>query len=236
MVLRGIGRNRRRSLSTVVGVTMALVLILASWGLIDTTKQLLSDQFEKIQPLDATVVFAEAVTDGRLAEIRAVEGVDRVERSESLAVSVRSEGGGYSTRLSGFEAGTVMHGFPEGSLERDGVLLGSALKTELGLTEGEDVTLAFPDLHTQIVAPVAGFVEEPLGTFAYMRSDLLVGVLAAADPSVSAARLESPDSSVALVRFVDGADRAAVIGRLEALGAVASVSDARVLYLSLIHI
>ncbi len=230
MVLRGIGRNRRRSLSTIVGVTMALVLILASWGLIDTTKQLLGDQFEKIQTLDATVVFAEAFTDGRLDEIRAVEGVDRVERSESLAVSVRSERGGYSTSLSGFEVGTVMHGFPEGSLERDGVLLGSTLKTELSLTEGEDVTLVFPDLHTQIVVPVVGFLEEPLGTFAYMRSDLLAGDLEAADPPVSAARLESPDTSVALVRFVDGADRAAVIGRLEALGVVAGVSDERVLY------
>ena len=230
MVLRGIGRNRRRSLSTIVGVTMALLLILAAWGLIDTTKQLLSDQFDKIQTVDATVVFAETVTDGRLAGIRAVEGVDRVERSESLAVSVRSEGGGYSTRLSGFEAGTVMHGFPDGSFARDGVLLGSTLKSQLSLNEGDDVTLAFPDLHTQIVVPVAGFVDEPLGTFAYMRNDLLVGELEAADPPVSAARLESPDTSVALVRFANGADRAAVIGRLEALGAVASVSDERVLY------
>src|SRR5665648_483842 len=123
-----------------------------------------------------------------------------------------------------------MHGFSEGSLERDVVLLGSSLKTELSLTEGEDVTLVFPDLHTQIIVPVAGFVQEPLGTFAYMGSDLLAGDLEAADPPVSAARLESPDTSVALVRFVDGAERAAVIDRLEALGAVAGVSDARVLY------
>ena len=36
MVLRGIGRDKRRSLSTVIGVMLALVLILASWGMIDT--------------------------------------------------------------------------------------------------------------------------------------------------------------------------------------------------------
>ena len=37
MVIRSIGRNRLRTLSTALGVVLALCLILVSWGMIDTT-------------------------------------------------------------------------------------------------------------------------------------------------------------------------------------------------------
>ncbi|MDH3756135.1 MAG: ABC transporter permease, partial [Acidimicrobiia bacterium] len=53
MVLRGIGRNRRRSLSTGMGVVLALTLILASWGMIDTVDILVDRQFDQIERQDA---------------------------------------------------------------------------------------------------------------------------------------------------------------------------------------
>jgi putative ABC transport system permease protein len=230
MMLRGIGRNRRRSLSTVVGVVLALVLILASWGLIDTFQLLLVTQFEQTELNDATVVLGEPVTDQRLAEVAAVEGVEAAERVTSLSVSVRGERFTYATRLSGFEAGTRMHGFPEGMLETGGVVLGSALHDMLEVDVGDEVALALSDLGAQVVAPIAGFVDEPLGTFAYMEQARLGDLLSAMDPPVARDLLESPGAAVVMVRIAQGADRAEVIGAIEGLTATATVSDARYLY------
>jgi putative ABC transport system permease protein len=230
MVLRGIGRNRRRSLSTVIGVVLALVLILASWGLIDTFQLLLTNQFEKTELQDATAVMRVPVSDEVVASVGGVEGVDTAERVTLLAVSVRGPDATYATQLSGFEAATQMHGFPNGMLESGGVILGSALQDMLGVDPGDDVVLAFSDLGTQVTVPVAGFVDESLGTFAYLEQNTLEGLLSAGDPPVGVDRLQSPGSAVVMVRVAEGIDRAAVISRLETLDVTGSVSDARYLY------
>ncbi len=39
-VLRGVGRHPRRSLATIVGVVLAAILILSSWGMVDTVRVL----------------------------------------------------------------------------------------------------------------------------------------------------------------------------------------------------
>ena len=55
MSIRGLGRSKRRSGATVVGVVLAIVLIFASWGMIDTVQILLARQFDDIQHQDAQV-------------------------------------------------------------------------------------------------------------------------------------------------------------------------------------
>ena len=67
MVLRGIGRSPRRSVSTILGIVLAATLILASWGMLDTTKVLLQRQFVDIQRQDAQVYFATAGTGSAAA-------------------------------------------------------------------------------------------------------------------------------------------------------------------------
>ena len=62
MTLRSIGRNRRRTLSTAFGVVLALVLILVSWGMVDTAQILVDRQFKEIERQDAQLYF-----DGRLS-------------------------------------------------------------------------------------------------------------------------------------------------------------------------
>ena len=67
MVIRGIGRNPRRSLSTIIGVVLALTLILASWGMIDTVVNVIDRHFNEIAIEDASVL------------MRVPVGVDQVE-------------------------------------------------------------------------------------------------------------------------------------------------------------
>ena len=229
MVLRGMGRNPRRSLSTVLGVVLALVLILSSWGLLDTTQILIDRQFTAVDLQAATVVFKGAVTDATVHQVGSVPGVSSAEVVAAVGVTAGGPAGRYATQMLAFDPSTKMHGFST-PLPANGVLLGKAMRSKLGVTVGDEVRLSFGSLHTTALARVAGFVDEPLGTFAYTTRDGLAALLASARPSVGTPRLESPDTAIVMVGFAQGADPTTVIGRIRAIDGVAAVSDSRSLY------
>src|SRR5690606_16102285 len=84
-----------------------------------------------------------------------------------------SDGERYATTLTAFADDTTMHGFIGADEERlelpaRGVLLGASLRSKLGLREGDPVRLTLPTLDRSLETTVAGFVNEPLGTFAYL--------------------------------------------------------------------
>jgi putative ABC transport system permease protein len=223
MVVRGIGRSPVRSISTVVGVVIAVTLVLVSWGMLDTTQILLDRQFTQAQRADAVAHLVGGASDARLAAIRDVPGVAAAEPFAQLPVTIDHAGQRYSTTLAAFPRTTTMHVFLTDSgtraLPDSGILVGTALRAKIGLAAGDTVMLRFNGLDAAIAARVAGFVDEPLGTYAYVSVDEL-GALIGAD-TVSAA------SAAANVRFVEGADRAAVLHRLEDVNGVTAVSDAR---------
>lgn len=229
MVLRGMGRNPRRSVSTVLGVVLALVLILSSWGLLDTTQILLDQQFTTVNLQSATVVFKGPVSGATVRQVTAIPGVTSAEIVEALGTTAHGSGGEYATQVLAFDPDTTMHGFAT-SLPANGVLLGKAMRARLGINVGDEVLLSFGTLHTTAPVRVAGFVEEPLGTFVYASRDGLAALLADARPSVGTPRLASPDIAIIMARFAPGADTTSVIARIRALDGVAAVSDSRSLY------
>lgn len=236
VALRGIGRQPRRSLSTIGGVVMASILILASWGMIDTVEILVHRQFVDIARQDASVYPTAPLTDVELARIRTVDGVAAAEPAAEWSVAVASDTGTYLTQLVGLEPATTMHGFygPDRagtSLPAEGVLLGLALRDRLGIAVGDSVRLTLatqPGLATSgsgasapVSVVVAGFVKEPLGTSAYASLPYLADVVGAEQGVIQ---------NVAFVRFEPGADSGAVASRLRALTGVAAVIDNRGLF------
>jgi putative ABC transport system permease protein len=225
MVVRGITRSRRRSLSTAVGVVFAATLILTSWGMIDTTQVLLARQFDEVQKQDFQVFLAPDAPQGTAAAVARVQGVEAVEPAAEQATTIRSAAGSYQTSLVAFERGTAMHGFspvsggPDG-VPSDGVLLGAALEGRLDLRVGDTVNLVLPTAGVTIDERVAGFVSEPLGTFAYVSLPRLAQALG---------RPEGEIVNSLMVRTRPGADAAQVRDRLGAVRGVAAVVDSRAL-------
>ena len=229
LVLRSLGRNRRRSLTTALGVVSAATLVLVSWGMLDSTEHVLARQFEDITQADATVYLRGAPSEDTLAAVTAVQGVDRVEPLVELPVVLAAGDARYATVLQAYELDTHMHRFLDGSrrlaLPDDGVLLGSALRAQLGLEVGSELTAATPG-GLVLRLRVGGFVDEPLGTFAYAALPMLerltgggVGPNAyaidlAADTAEPAARAE-------VLARVDAVEGVAVSRDLRALAAVA---------------
>ncbi len=232
MVIRGVGRNKRRSLSTVIGVVLALVLILTSWGMIDTVQVLLDRQFNDVAIEDVTVVFQDPVTADVVSQVASRSGVAVAEPVVTLSVSAAGAGGTYATELRGYEPNSQVHGFltDSGLLPPSGILAGSALVDQIGARVGDVVTLTFPQLSTSINTTIAGFVTEPVGTVLYMDVNTLRASLAAASPSVPASALTPPSITSVAAVFDAGADRASIIAGLKTDPSVAVVVDNQAFY------
>jgi putative ABC transport system permease protein len=223
MVLRGIGRNKRRSFSTILGVILGLTLIMVSWGMIDTIVLMLDQQFNEVALEDANVVLVESVTADAVADVGAVDGVDVVEVVPSLEATIELEGQSFSTALSGYQAETVVHGFPDGVPEK-GLVAGSGLADEIGVSKGDVVRIELPTLELEFFTTFVGFVDEPIGIFLYMNVeelDEIVGTDLLILPGVSALKTVFDD---------DIDDREAVIDDIKDLDSVGIVVDARALY------
>ena len=225
--LRGLGRNPRRSLSTIIGVALAATLVLISWGMIDTVQLLLERQFVDDQHQDASVVLAQPAPASTLAQALDVTGVAAVEPQLVAPVAIVAGSTRYATSLIGLEPDTTMHSFfdPSGhSLAvptGNGILLGSALQGLLSVKVGEEVILDLGGGRTGR-AKVTGFINEPLGSFAYA-SLATVATLTRSDAT-------DPEVTSALVRYANGAVPAEVAEHLRGQSSVAVVIDSRAMY------
>ena len=105
----------------------------------------------------------------------------------------------------------------------EGILAGSAMADELGVEEGDVVTVRLETLDIEFDAELVGFLEEPVGTFAYIDSTYLGDQLD--EPTVLL------NTGIATVKtlFDEGVDREGVIDDIKAIETVAGVVDARVL-------
>jgi putative ABC transport system permease protein len=239
MTLRGIERNPRRTVYTMLGVILSLMLVMVSWGMLDTMRFFFDRQFLEVQRQDASVYFEQPVGTGQVTALESVSGVERAEPVLEAPVSLAAAAGGagatpaatgaatggtYDTTLVAMEQGTQMHGFyaPDGTaidLPRRGLLVGVALRDLIGIEAGDGVTVTVPSLGATLDAVVAGFVEEPLGTYAYLSREYASELAGSVVPS-----------SAALVAYRDGADAAAVKQAILDVPGVAAFQDANALY------
>ncbi len=224
LVLRGAVRNPGRSVTTMAGVVLALVLVMVSLGMLDTTKVLLNRQFDQVQREDAEVYLSGTADAALVHHVAAIPGIAAVESALQTKAVVEASGRSYDTALTAYHPGTTMHAFlgTHGSrlrLPDRGVLLGLALKTKLGLAVGDPVDLHLPQLDRTLHTTVAGFVDEPLGTFAYAALPLA--------GSSGATGAAAPGPNVLYVRYAPGVDRAAMRQKLQGLDGVVAAIDAR---------
>ena len=226
VTVRAPGRSRRRTVSTVIGVALAATLILVTAGMIDTVQVLLDRQFLEAQRQDAAVHLARPVAASGVEDLFAIPGVEAAEPVLDVPAVIVGGSGRYATRLVGFSPSTAMHGFraPGGAMQQlpvDGLLLGAALRDRLRLEAGDPIEVVSGTGQSARTV-VAGFVDEPLGTYGY-------GTLATV-ARLAGTPTDDPAVGLAYVRYEATVDRAETADRLADVPGVAAVLDSRALY------
>jgi putative ABC transport system permease protein len=224
MALRGVTRNRKRTVYTVIGVVLSLMLVLVSWGMIDTIQYLLDQQYVTIQREDATVQFLQPVSRDRVGSLTEVDGVSRAEPTLQVPISLNGRDGHYDTILNVLAIDTEMHAFmdPDGgrmSLPAEGVLVGKATRDLIGVEQGSRVEMTIPSLGATIEETITGFLDEPLGTMAYMSWDRAASLAGGSLPASSA-----------LIRYEDGANPDEIRQAMMARPEVAAFEDTNAVY------
>jgi len=217
MALRSLTRSRRRTVATMVGGVLALVLILASTSMLTSVRAMVDTEFDQVQRQDATVLVAPGANDVD-AQLQSLPRVAVVEPAAIARVTVVVNGHPYPTSLTGLEPATVMHGFrtPDGtarSLPAGGVLAGAALANKLGVRVGDELTVV-PPVGPARVIRLAGLVDEPLGSALYATN-------------ATARSIGNAGSNGYLLRFGNGADRDRVRAFATGLGGVVAYTDTR---------
>lgn len=232
MTLRGIGRSKRRSLSTVLGVVLALILVLASGGMIDSVIGLIDKQFNRIAVQDVSVISSLPVNSDMILSISSVRGVERAERVAGFSASITRNGETLATTLQGFERDTQMHGWTNasGMLPATGVLAGRGLADKLGVTEGDLLRINLPTHDVTIVLELIEFVDEPLGIPLYASYEVITDALRVAGIDDPETLMAAPTVASTLALFDPTLSRSTTITALEGIPGVLAVQDARTLY------
>lgn len=214
MALRDVTRNPRRTLATMLGVVLALVVVLASVGMMTSMSDALDRQYGQIEQQDATVT----MQSGQPDQLASVAGVAADEEVRVGRVTAVARDRSYATTLTGFQAGTTMHRFAsvDGTwtqLPGDGFLAGKPLAEALHVTVGQTITLTTEG--TSIRSRLVGLLDEPIGTAIYMTG------------SQAAQLLPGSAVNTHLVRFDAGVDRDTMRKTITALPGVVAYSDAQ---------
>lgn len=215
MALRSLVRSRRRTVATMLGSVLALVLILASASMLTSVGAMVDVEFGQVQRQDATVLVAPGANDVG-GQLHSLAGVAVVEPVTIARVTVVANGHTYPTSLTGLQPATVMHGFrnPNGTfrtLPADGVLAGAALANQLGARVGDDLTVV-PAAGPARMVRLAGLVDEPLGTAVYATN-------------ATARSITNAEPGGYLLRLANGADRNRVRAGATALTGVTAYTD-----------
>lgn len=215
MALRDVTRNTRRTVATMLGVVLAMILVLTSISMLTSLSDAIDRQYGQIEQQDATVtVAASSPEEDRLS---AVPGIAAVEPTRIGRVTAVLGTHSYATTLTGLRADTQMHHFEavDGTAARlpdHGLLAGRALADSLHVKVGQTITLTTPQGSSSL--PLTGLLDEPVGTAIYTTES-------------QAARL-IPDSTVHtyLVRFTPGTDRDTMRRTITGLPGVVAYADA----------
>ncbi len=183
IIIRQVGRWPVRTLTTCVGIAMAVAVLITSFQWLDAIDHMVDVYFRQAQSQDVTMTFAEprsvevAKSAARLSGVRTVEPMRVVpaklrfgsrERRESLQALPMKQ---HLYRV--YDAnGTAL------TLPPDGLMISSMLAEMLGVSRGDRITAEILEGRREVLKiPVAGIFETYIGSPAYIEERALARLL-----------------------------------------------------------
>jgi putative ABC transport system permease protein len=173
LFVRNIWRAPRRTFYTVGAISLGLVLLVVGFSTFDSMNFMMDVQFSKTDRWDLAGMFSSPQTEDTLANIRAIEGVERAEPvyfalAEATAGTRRDE-----LELAALSPEQQLHGFDLGGgkdpgqvLTQGKIILTKGVADKLHLGDGDSVEIRTESGSASL--KVGGVSKEPLGGLAYI--------------------------------------------------------------------
>lgn len=149
VALRNVFRNRRRSLTTLLGFVFAFVVLLACWAMFDALGYMLELHFEQVTRWDMRATFNQPQIGGGLPdEVAGWPGVEAVEAVIEFPATLRSGEAEEDLFVMAIDPQTSMRDFPlpRGQEAADllsprTILISPQIADKLGVASGDEVTV-----------------------------------------------------------------------------------------------
>lgn len=217
MVVRNLERHRLKSLLSVFSLAMAGALMVTGQYSFDALDEIIRLQFRTAQREDVSVTFTEARPLAVAYNLAALPGVLRVEPFRGAAVRLRYGHRSKKSAITGLVSDRELRLILDQqerpvALPEQGILLSKTLADMLHIAAGDMLVVEFLEgrRHTRSV-PVAGIVDEPIGTVSYMAIDALARLM------------ETSSTASGAFLSVDPRNQAALFHALKTLPAIGSV-------------
>ncbi|HEY6012176.1 MAG TPA: FtsX-like permease family protein, partial [Nitrospirota bacterium] len=204
IILRNIERKPVKALLSMVGISFACAVMIASGFFSDAVDFMVDVQFRRAQKEDMTVTYTEPASRRTIAELSGLHGVEHAEPFRAVPARLRFGHRTYRTVIQGFDAGTRLHELLDMNLQPialppSGIVLTDYLGNMLGIRAGDILTVEVLEGNRPVrQVPVAALVKQYLGVMGYMdraalnrlmrEGDLVSGAYLAVD-SAEQARL-----------------------------------------------
>jgi putative ABC transport system permease protein len=218
MVARRILRFPRRSLTTVVGIALAMGLMVTTQHFPLAIDRIVAVTFGVAQRMDVLLAFSEVADDSILLDVGRLPGVLKVEALRSSEVIFEAGSHRRRNSISGVPDGASLNRLLDANLvavaaRPDGLTLSDNLAGKLDVKLGDMVRIQATDGHRATAdLPVVAIVRPYLAASAYIELDTLNRLL------------REPGRVTAAHLLIDSRQRAAFSARVKKLPRIVSVS------------
>jgi putative ABC transport system permease protein len=182
IALRNLFRNRRRTLTTVLGFVFAFVVLLTCWAMFDGMDHMMVVQFQQTDRWDLQAIFSQLEPHALVEQIKGWPGVGVVEPVFEFPVTIKAGSESHDAFLVALAPDSVLHGFqlpkgktPAGVLVPGHALLSPNMGKKWGLKTGDQVTLKTPLGDQQVIVDTSN--AEVMSPGVYVSLDWMQEVL-----------------------------------------------------------
>lgn len=176
--VRNVFRAKRRSLYTVFGIAIAMVLSVATLAMFDSIDFMIDKAFVSVERWDVMAAFNAPFGDAKAAEVRGITGVKRVQTALALPVTISKGTAEEDVVLTAMRPTADFHGFepmagaaPADALAGGDLVIAATTAKKLGVTVGGRVEIDSPLVHDPVAMRVGAISDEMLGFPAYVSLD-----------------------------------------------------------------
>jgi putative ABC transport system permease protein len=183
IALRNLFRNRRRTLTTVLGFVFAFIVLLTCWALFDGMGHMMKVQFQQTDRWDLQAIFSQPQPSALMEQIKGWAGVGAVEPVIEFPVTIKSGSESQNALLVALAPSSALHGFqlPRGKTAPEVLVPGHALLSptvgeKLGIETGDQVTLQTPMGDQQVIVDTSNAEVMSPGVYVsldWLRAELL---------------------------------------------------------------
>jgi putative ABC transport system permease protein len=184
--LRNIFRAKRRTVYTILGIAVAMILSVTTLAMFDSIDFMIDKAFVYVERWDVMAAFDTPFGDARAAEVRRMDGVKRVQTALALPVTISKGTAEEDVVLTAMRPTADFHGFepvagvkPADSLAEGDLVIAATTANKLGVAVGGRVEVDSPLIHDPVAMRVGTISDEMLGSPAYVSIDAAAKVAGA---------------------------------------------------------